>query len=138
MNRMNLSTSAMTTPPAPPRRKRALSGTKRMRASLRSHILLLKRAPAGGADGILAFLEGGEIAFDAACITVFLKHGKHLLSGADRGAVGLRWINAETETHRFQLARRHHRRFAAFEHIYQGRPFYLARDDLQLLDILWR
>ena len=38
-----------------------------------SRIILLELAPAGGADRVLAFLEGGEVGLDAAGIAILLQ-----------------------------------------------------------------
>src|SRR4051794_29427459 len=61
------------------------------------HIFLLERPPAGGADRILALLEGGEIAFDAARVAAFLQCRQHLLRGTDSGSMGLRRVDAQAE-----------------------------------------
>src|SRR5829696_7618607 len=82
-------------------------------------ILLLQRAPEFGADRLLALLEGREIGFDAARVAVLLHRAQHPLCGADRGAVRLRRVDAEPESHALQFVCRQHRRLAALEHIDQ-------------------
>src|SRR5271163_4245460 len=72
-------------------------------------IFLLERAPASGADRVFAVLEGGESGVDAGRVAIRLVCGQHLLRGADRGAMGLRRIDAQPETHHLELAGRHHR-----------------------------
>src|SRR5262249_11549019 len=113
-----------------PRRAQALS------LPLDPHIFLLEGAPAGGADCILALLEGGKIPLDAACVAILLQRLQHPLRRTDRRAVGLRRIDAEAKTHRIELARRQHRRLTAFEHIDECWPPHIAADDAQFLDIL--
>src|ERR1700719_3975268 len=97
------------------------------------HILLLERTPAGGADRVLALLESAEITLDAAGVAILLQCRQDLLRCADRGAMGLRGVDAEAEPHCLQFARRHHRRLAALEHVDQGRARDLARDDAQFV-----
>src|SRR5215469_3469562 len=94
--------------------------------------------PAGGADGVFALLEAGHLALDAAGVAILSHRRQHPLRRADRGAMGLRRVDAEAEAHRLELARRYHRCLAAFEYIDKSRPADLARDDLQFLDILRR
>src|SRR6516162_476590 len=84
-------------------------------------IFLFERPPAGGADGILAFLEGGEDTLDAGRVPVLSQCRQHLLRSADRGAVGLRRIDAEPKAHRPEFAGRHHRGLAAFEDVDERR-----------------
>lgn len=62
-------------------------------------------------------------------MTVFLQHGEHALGGADRGAVGLRRVDAEAEPHFLQLGGGLHRRLAAFEDVDKVRPLDAAADD---------
>ena len=90
------------------------------------------------ADRVLALLKGGEIGFDPARVAIALQRRQYLLRGSDRGAVGLRRIDAEAKAHRLQFGRRHHRRLAALEDVDQRRPGDPARDDLQFFDILRR
>src|SRR5690242_2816224 len=97
------------------------------------HIFPFEGAPAGGPDRILALLEGGEISLDAACVAILFERDQHLLGAADRRAVGLGWVYAESEAHHLQFTRRHHGCLAALEYINQGWPPDLATNDAQLL-----
>ncbi len=59
------------------------------------HIPLFQLPPSGGADGVFALLEGGEVGFDPGRMAIFLQGTQHALRGADRGAVGLRGVDPE-------------------------------------------
>src|ERR1043165_7830123 len=74
------------------------------------HILLFEGAPRSGADRVLALLEGGELGFDGARVAVALHRRQDLLRCADRRAMGLRRIDAETEAHLSQFHGAEHRR----------------------------
>ncbi|MBV9552318.1 MAG: hypothetical protein JO032_05940 [Alphaproteobacteria bacterium] len=55
--------------------------------SIKLEVLRFQRAPGGGADGFLAFLEGAEVGFDASGVAVRFEARERALGGADRGAV---------------------------------------------------
>src|SRR5512142_3002252 len=98
-----------------------------------AHVPLFQRAPARGADGVLAFLKGREVGFDAARVAVLLHRLQYALGGADRGAVGLRGVDAKAEAHAFEFAGAEHRRLAALEDVDERRPLHLAADDAPLV-----
>jgi hypothetical protein len=73
-----------------------------------------------GADRVFTLLERGEVGVDAGGVAVSFQHGEDALRRADRGAMGLRGIDAEAEPHPLQFIRGHHRGLAALKYIDQG------------------